>query len=106
MPGADPVSWTVIEEGWDVAASDGETVGTVHEVVGDANIDIFTGLAVSPGVLRSSRFVPSERVREIVDGRVTLDLGADAFERLDEYTGAPASAEIRADTTDLAPGDE
>jgi sporulation protein YlmC with PRC-barrel domain len=106
MTAADPVSWKVIERGWDVTGSDGKKVGTVHEVVGDANIDIFTGLAVSPGLLKSSRFVPSERVKEIVDGRVTLDVDADSFERLDEHTEAPPSATIRADTTDLPPADE
>ena len=100
---ADPVSWKVIERGWDVVGADGESLGTVHEVVGDSNIDIFTGLAVSPGLLRSSRLVPSERVREIVDGRVTLDLAADEFERLEEHTGAPPSADVRHDTTDIAP---
>jgi hypothetical protein len=106
MAAADPVSWKVIEPGWDVVGSDGARLGTIHEVVGDANIDIFTGLAVSPGLLRSSRFVPSERVKEIVDGRVTLDLDADAFERLGEHSGAPPSATVRADTTDLRPPDE
>jgi uncharacterized protein YrrD len=100
---ADPVSWKVIERGWDVVGADGESLGTVHEVVGDVNIDIFTGLAVSPGLLRSSRFVPSERVREIVEGQVTLDLRADDFDRLDEHRGAPPSADVRHDTTDIQP---
>ena len=106
MAAADPVSWKVIESGWDVVGSDGASLGTVHEIVGDANIDIFSGLAVSPGLLRSSRFVPSERVVEIVDGRVEVDLDAETFERLDEHTGAPASADIRHDTTDIAPADD
>lgn len=96
----------MIEQGWDVVGSDGESLGTVHEIVGDVNIDIFSGVAVSPGLLKSSRFVAAERVKEIVDGRVALDLDSAAFERLDEHTGAPASAEVRADTTDIAPADE
>ena len=100
---ADPVSWKVIEQGWDVVGADGESLGTVHEIVGDVNIDIFSGLGVSPGLLRSSRFVAAERVREIVEGRVAVDLDSDAFERLDEHGEAPPSATVRADTTDLAP---
>jgi uncharacterized protein YrrD len=100
---ADPVSWKVIERGWDVVGSDGESLGTVHEIVGDVNIDIFSGLGVSPGLLKSSRFVAAERVTEIVDGRIVLDLDSAAFERLDEHGEAPPSATVRADTTDLSP---
>ena len=97
----DPVSWKVIERGWAVGGSDGGELGTVHEVIGDANADIFNGLTVSPGLLRASRYVPAELVREIVEGSLVLDLTAQQFERLDAYRGAPPSAEIRADTTDL-----
>ncbi|HVM17873.1 MAG TPA: PRC-barrel domain-containing protein [Gaiellaceae bacterium] len=98
---ADPVSWKVVEKGWKVVAADGEELGSVHDVVGDANADIFNGLNVSPGVLRHSRYVPAERVAAIWEGRVELDLDAGAFERLAEAEPAPPSAEIRADTTDL-----
>ena len=97
----DPVSWKVIERGWQVVAADGEELGSIHEVIGDQTIDIFNGLAVSPGLFRGDRYVPAERVAEIVEGRVRLDLEHDAFGRLDEYRGTPPSREIRADTTDL-----
>lgn len=99
----DPVSWLLIEPGWDVVASGGEELGTVHEVIGDSGIDIFDGLAVSPGRLKSSKYVPSERVRTIVEGRVELDLSAEAFDRLGAHGEQPTSAEIRADTTDIEP---
>jgi hypothetical protein len=97
----DPVSWLVIESGWKVVGSEGAKLGTVHEVIGDTGIDIFDGLAVSPGRLKSSKYVPSERVKAIVEGRVELDLSRAEFERLDEHREQPPSAEIRADTTDL-----
>ena len=100
---ADPVSWKVIEPGWSVVAADGEELGTVHEVLGDSNADIFNGLSVSPGLLRSSRYVESEQVEEIVEGRVRLAVTAAAFDELDEAGPVPPSAEIRADTTDLTP---
>ncbi len=102
---ADPVSWLVIEKGWDVVGADGEKLGSIHEVVGDSGKDIFNGLAVSPGLLRGSRYVPAERVRAIFEGRVELDLSSEEFDRLDEHGAQPPSAEIRADTTDL-PADE
>ncbi len=97
----DPVSWLVIEKGWRVVGRDGHELGTVHEVVGDADQDIFNGLAVSPGFLRSPHYVPAERVAAITDGYVALDLDQKAFRRLDKHGVVPPSAEIRADTTDL-----
>ena len=100
---ADPVSWKVIEQGWRVVSADGEHVGTVHEVLGDSTADIFNGLSVSPGIFRSSRYVPSEQVAEIVGGEVRLALDATQFEHLDEAAPVPPSAEVRADTTDLTP---
>lgn len=97
----DPVSWFVIEAGWDVVAADGSEVGKVHEVIGDTGKDIFNGLAVSPGLLRGSRYVPAERVGTIEEGRVHLDLDRGEFERLGRHEPQPPSAQIRADTTDL-----
>ncbi len=102
MTAPDPASWLVIEKGWTVIGSDGSDLGTVADVVGDTGKDIFNGLAVSPGVLRSSLYVPAERVASIVDGRVTLDLSEPEFHRLGEHRPQPPSAEIRADTTDLS----
>ena len=43
---ADPVSWLQIAQGWNVVASDGVIVGTVAQVEGDKQSDIFDGLAV------------------------------------------------------------
>lgn len=80
-----PVSWLVIEPGWTVQASDGRQVGGVQEVLGDANADIFDGLAVSPGLLKRARYVPSESVDEITEGRIRLKIPADEFEQLDEH---------------------
>jgi uncharacterized protein YrrD len=98
---ADPVSWLVIEPGWQVVAKDGDELGKVHEVIGDSSKDIFNGLAVSPGLLKSSRYVAAERVLRIVEGRVELDVGREEFDRFDEHAEQPPSREIRSDTTDL-----
>lgn len=88
---ADAVSWKVVEPGWSVASSDGEDVGRIDRVLGDPNIDIFHGLAVSTGLLGRPRFVPSERVGTIVEGRVELQLTKDEFDRLDEAEEPPPS---------------
>ena len=81
----DPVAWLVVEHGWEVVSSDGEKVGTIDEVLGDQNADIFDGLAVAPGLLKKPKYVPAERVGEIVEGRVTLELTKAEFDALDEY---------------------
>ena len=100
---ADPVSWLVIEPGWEVVDGNGEALGKVHEVIGDTGKDIFNGLSVSPGLLKPSRYVPAERVRSIVDGRIELDLTKDRFDQLEAYEEPPPSAEVRSDTTEIEP---
>jgi hypothetical protein len=93
---SDPVSWLVIEPGWTLVAADGSEVGRVEEVVGDTGKDIFNGLAVSTGMLTKPKYVPAERVSEILEGEVRLDLPADAIERLEDHDPQPPSAEFRA----------
>lgn len=93
---ADPVSWKVVERGWKVVGSDGEEVGFVDEIVGDSIADIFSGVALSEGLLRKRRLIPSEHVAEITDGVVTLDVPAAQAERFDEYDEPPPQEEILA----------
>jgi hypothetical protein len=87
---ADPVSWLLIEQGWDVAATE-KKVGHVEAVLGDPDKDIFNGLVVRAGVLKGSRYVPAERVGRIVEGCVELDLDPDGFARLDEHAPGASS---------------
>jgi hypothetical protein len=87
---SDPVAWLLVERGWEVVSSDGQKVGTVDEVLGDENADIFDGLAVASGLLKKPKYVPAERVGEIVDGRVTLELAKAEFDALAEYDGNTA----------------
>jgi hypothetical protein len=90
----DPVSWFLIDHGWKVLAADGKPVGSVEEVVGDTGKDIFSGVSVSPGLLKRPRYVPAESVAEITEGEIRLELSREEFERLDNYEEPPASAEI------------
>ena len=87
---ADPVAWSMIEHGWTVVGSDGRELGAVHEVIGDEDADIFNGLTIQTGLLRKTRYVPAERVAEIVEGQVTLDLDEAGLDALGEQ--APAGA--------------
>ncbi len=82
---ADPVSWYVIDRGWEVQTLDGSIVGTVDEVLGDEELDIFNGLAISLGIGRVPRYVPADAVGAIEDGLVTLSV------LVDEVGSLPAS---------------
>jgi hypothetical protein len=78
----DPVAWTVIEKGWKVIGSDGSDLGKVAEVRGDYQADIFDGLDVSGGLLKDTRYVPSEQVGPIYEGEVHLLVDHHEFEAL------------------------
>jgi hypothetical protein len=91
---ADPVSWFLIERGWKVAGSDGSELGTVEEALGDENADIFDGLAVATSVLAKPRYVPAEKVGEIVEGEVRLTIDQARFEQLGDYDGAPPTERV------------
>jgi uncharacterized protein YrrD len=90
----DPVSWFLIEPGWKVIDARGEDVGRVEEVIGDSGADIFNGLSVSTGLLSDARYVPSERVKQITEGCIQLDLSHDAVKQLEKHEQPPVSEEI------------
>jgi uncharacterized protein YrrD len=92
----DPVSWLMIEPGWTVVAQDGAEIGKVEEIVGDTGKDIFNGLSISTGLLTKPKYVPSERVRAITEGRVELDLHAEVVEALGDHDPQPPSEQFRA----------
>ena len=64
---SDPVSWLMIERGWEVVDASGKRAGKVDDVLGDKEADIWDGLTVS------GKYVAAEDVAEIVDGRITLN---------------------------------
>lgn len=68
------VSWMVVERGWRVVGRGGEVIGRVDEVLGDQKVDIFNGIRVSSGLLTEPIYVPSERIAEIRDGEILLDV--------------------------------
>lgn len=63
---ADPVSWLLIEPGWEVVDATGRRVGKVDEVLGEDEADIWDGLTVD------GKYVPAEQVASIVEGLITL----------------------------------
>jgi hypothetical protein len=87
----DPVSWLQIEPGWNVVTADGMAVGTVRQVEGDKQGDIFDGLAVQPaaGVKAALLYVPGEHVGSIHPGEVTLKIAASEAGTLEPFVAAP-----------------
>jgi hypothetical protein len=75
-PAADPVSWFLIEPGWQVSDAAGTHVGTVSEIRGEENEDIFDGLIVATSGV-ALKYVPSEVVGPITEGRIELTVSAD-----------------------------
>jgi hypothetical protein len=94
---ADPVSWFVVEPGWEVVGSDGARLGTVEETIGDSQLDIFDGLTVGTGVLGRPKYVPAELVDEIVEGTIRLSVGSDGFEKLEPFREPRANGTTRPD---------
>ena len=79
---ADPVSWIMVERGWNVVDRDGDKVGRVDEVEGDTGADIFSGLRVLTGLVAKPKFVPAENVDTIYEGEIRLDLTKDEVDEL------------------------
>jgi hypothetical protein len=71
---SDPVSWLMIEPGWRVLDGGGGEIGTVKQVLGDVEADIFDGLALSRGVLDPAVYLPAERVGTIEAGVIYTDV--------------------------------
>jgi Uncharacterized protein conserved in bacteria (DUF2171) len=98
---ADPVSWFMIERGWEVVDRDGEKVGSIEETVGDSSADIFDGLSIETSLLGRPRYVPAEQVAEITEGRVRLALSSAEVDGLGEYEEPPTTAVIEPERAGL-----
>jgi hypothetical protein len=80
-----PIAWRAISSGFDVRASDGSPAGTVDEVLGAADEDIFHGIVVK---VRSGRcvFVPADYVTAMTASHVDVGLTLDELAGLPEHT--------------------
>jgi len=97
----DPVSWLQIEKGWNVVTADGAELGTVFEVTGDENSDIFDGLAIKAKRFASARYVPAEQVGVIVPGEVRLTITSAEAESLESFTEPPLQETILPESAPL-----
>jgi uncharacterized heparinase superfamily protein len=72
-----------------VVTSDGVRVGTVAQVEGDKQSDIFDGLAVESKQPTQLRYVPGEQVAAIYPGEVTLKIPAVDIGTLEPFQAPP-----------------
>jgi hypothetical protein len=68
----DPVSWLLVEPGWEVFDAAGEKLGKVKEVEGDLQTGIFHGILVDRGLLGDEVEVLADDVAEIHEGHIHL----------------------------------
>ena len=85
----DPVSWLQIEQGWNVVSSDGALAGTVAQVEGDKETDIFDGLAIQAGQASPLRYVTGDQVATIYPGEVTLKITSAEAAALEPFEPQP-----------------
>lgn len=85
----DPVSWLQIAQGWSVVTSDGASIGSVAQVEGDKQEDIFDGLAVQPAEPGQIVYVPGEQVGLIYPGQVTLKIASADADALEPFQAPP-----------------
>ncbi|HXY85058.1 MAG TPA: hypothetical protein VEH52_06195 [Gaiellaceae bacterium] len=78
-----------IGQGWRVVTSDGVAVGTVAQVEGDKQSDIFDGLAVTSKKPPEIRYVPGEQVGAIYPGEVNLRIAAADIGELEPFHAPP-----------------
>ena len=105
MEAGAPISWEVLEAGTPVRSRDGEDVGEVTHVVGDANVDIFEGLVIREPH-RQHRFVDSTQIAAIHEREVTLTLDAAAAAQLPEPSENPPALAATPDDVGEGAGDE
>lgn len=79
------VAWIAVEAGAVVHSADGTQIGTMREIAGDEEHDIFDGLVVATPGSETPRYIPAERVKGIWPMRIETDLSAAEAAQLPEH---------------------
>ena len=83
-----PVAWSALRPHTAVVAAGGADIGTVHEVRGDAEEDIFHSVLVKRASDGTVVEVPAARITRLTEHHVVTDLGEDEASSLDAYRAA------------------
>jgi len=77
--------WSLVEPGWRIVDPDGNELGSVDDVLGDRDEDVFDGLSVLGGLGDRSHYVAAEQIASIAsDGTIVVQLDRAAFDQLPE----------------------
>jgi hypothetical protein len=79
------IGYKALPRGVPVHTSDGEQLGTVHEVLDNAREHIFDGIVVA--TKQGRRFVDAPEVARITASRVTLSIDAEEAQNLPHRSG-------------------
>ena len=83
-----PIAWRGVAQNTPVVTSDGEKAGTVADVLGSADEDIFHGLVVHLGRLGHHVLVPADHVRLMTASQVSVQETSAEIHALPKYVEA------------------
>ncbi len=85
--GDQPIAWRGVIPDTPVRTSDGETVGTLSDMLGSDQADIFHGIVVHLGRLGHHVFVPADQVSVMTLAHVDVSLTSAEIHALPEHDG-------------------
>ncbi len=80
-----PIGWRGVAQDTPVRSSDGETVGTLSDLLGSDQEDIFHGIVVQLGRFGHRVFVPADQVSLLSRSHVTVSLTSAEIDALPEH---------------------
>ena len=80
-----PRSWRAVIPDTPVVSADEQEVGTVREVLGWDQEDIFHGIVVRLGAPGDDRLIPADKVKEITNHRIVISLAAEEVRELIQH---------------------
>jgi hypothetical protein len=81
-----PIAWRVVPQDVEVRSSDGVSVGTLEDLLGSDEEDIFHGLIVKTADGNRTVFIPSENVTLLTGSHVDLSFSADEVRALPDHS--------------------
>jgi hypothetical protein len=80
-----PIAWRGVPQDTPVRSSDGETVGTLYDLLGSDAEDIFHGIVVHLGRFGHQVFVPADQVTLMTTSHVDVALTSKEIHALPEH---------------------
>ena len=82
-----PIAWRGVPQDTPVRTSDGKTVGTVYDLLGSQDEDIFPGIVVHLGRFGHQVLVPAAQVTLLTTSHVDVTLTSKEIHALPEHAG-------------------